>query len=157
MTNNPGTFIVLPWNKFTYEKEVVEADPNTPVDTTIAEVVEQIRTRLQFAADAQIRVKVSNASIWNTAGSNLALPFITGSFYNLSTQNVSPYPRAQLNDSGTLNAPAKMMFKWPVTDKTTILDSLLPNSRPILSHSKARAGSNTTVRINVWYQTGATQ
>lgn len=153
MSNNPSAFVKLPWYKFTYESDTVPVAGSIN-NFTINDILFQIRQRLEFKDDAKIRIKVSNSKIWSTAGaSSLAVPQIVGSFYNLSTVQVSEYPRNQTRDSGTLNMPAKMMFKWPLADKTSILDDS-QGTRTVVAVRTADENA-LTVRINVWFQTGA--
>jgi len=153
MSNNPSPFVKLPWYKFTYENDLIPTAGQITKET-IADIIFQIRQRLEFKDDAKIRIKISNAKVWSTAGAaSLAVPQIVCSYYNLSTLQVSEYPRAQLRDSGTLNMPAKTSFKWPVTDKTTILDDTQA-TREVVAVSNANS-NNLAVRINLWFQTGA--
>lgn len=152
--NNPSPFVKLPWYKYTYEREYVQDENvNIPVETTVADIIGDIRTRLQFDGSANIRIKVSNSQIWCTAQQQLTIPLMDASFYNL-TPGVSAYPRARLNDSGTLNMPAKCSFKWPSQDKTTILDNAATGTRLVCKTSGARNGTLFNVRVNVWFQTG---
>lgn len=155
IASNPPSYVKLPWYKFTFETTYPQGDQlNIPVNTTVANVIDQIKTRLLFANDTSIRIKVSNAMVWNTCTSNLGIPDIQTTFQQLAPGGVVSYPRAQLDDSGTLNMPAKMMFKWPITDKTTILDFTNDGAKTIVATRGKTPGSRITVRINVWFQSG---
>ena len=155
IASNPSTFVRLPWYRFTYELQQKEITAEIVV--RVEEIITQIRNRLQFAPEAKIRIKLSNAKVWVTAAGgstgDLSIPELTASFYPVTTLEVSPYPRAQLNDSGTLNMPAKAAFKWPITDKMTIVDSAGAGTRNVVI-ARTNTNVNVNIRVNVWFQTG---
>ena len=153
MTNNPGPFVNLPWYKFTFEKELVTQGDNQDVPVNVGDILDQIRTRLQFDANAIIRIKVQNAKIWVTAGSGLAIPGVVCSFYNTTNDTATRYPRAQMNDSGTLNMPAKLSYVYPVSDRMVILDGT-GKSNNVVNARVTKTNSLTTLRVNVCFQTG---
>lgn len=155
MTNNPGPFVNLPWYKFTYEKEVQTGGDNQNVTVSIADILDQIRTRLQFAGDSTIRFKVQDAKIWVTAVQGLGLPQVLGSFYNVTSDVATQYPRAQMNDSGTLNMPAKLAYSYPRSDRMVILDGTV-QTRPVVTARVKTNQSLVTIRVNVCFQTGNT-
>ncbi len=153
MTNNPGPFVNLPWYKFTFEKELITQGDNQDVPVTIGNILDQIRTRLQHDANATIRIKVQQAKIWITAGSGLAIPQVVGSFYNTTNDSNTKYPRAQMNDSGTLNMPAKLSYKYPVSDRMVILDGQ-QQANNIVNARVNKTNSLATLRVDVLFQTG---
>ena len=155
IASNPSTFVRLPWYKFTYELQQKEI--TSEIIVRVEEIITQIRNRLQFSPEAKIRIKLSNAKVWVTAAGgstgDLSIPELTASFYPVTTLEVSPYPRAQLNDSGTLNRPAKAAFKWPVTDKMTIVDVPGAGTRNVVV-ARTNTNVNVNIRVNVFFQTG---
>ncbi len=153
MSNNPGPFVNLPWFKFTYEQETQVGSDNATVRVNVGDVLNQIKTRLQFADNSTIRIKVSNARIWVTAAQGLGIPQVLGSFYNTTNDTPSRYPRASMNDSGTLNMPAKLAFNYPKSDKMVILDGN-GQTNPLVTALVRQNQSVCTIRVNVWFQTG---
>lgn len=153
MTSNPGPFVTLPWYKFTYELEQQTTGDNQQVRVTVGDVLNQIKSRLQFADTSTVRIKVQNAKVWVTAGQGLGIPAVVGSFFNTTNDTPSRYPRAQMNDSGTLNMPARLAFKYPASDRMVILDGNGAGNPLVVSQVK-KSQSTLTVRVNVCFQTG---
>ena len=153
MSSNPGPFVTLPWYKFTYELETQAQSNDAIIRVSVGNILNQIKSRLQFADNSTIRIKLSNAKIWVTAAQGLGIPHVIGSFFNATNDTPSRYPRAQMNDSGTLNMPAKLSFNYPKSDKMVILDG---NSQayPVVLAKVRQNQSMCCIRVNVWFQTG---
>ncbi len=155
IASNPSTFVRLPWYRFTFESQQKEV--TSEIIVQVQEIITQIKNRLQYSDEAKIRIKLQNAKVWVTAAGgstgDLSIPELTASFYPVTTLEVTPYPRAQLNDSGTLNVPARAAFKWPVTDKMTIVDTAGAGTRNVVV-ARTNTNVNVNIRVNVLFKTG---
>merc|ERR1712157_431177 len=133
MSNNPGPFVTLPWYKFTYELERQVTADNQAIRVTVGDVLNQIKSRLQFSDTSTVRIKVQNARVWVTAGQGLGIPAVVGSFFN--TTNDTP-------------------SRYPASDRMVILDGN-GATNPLVVTQVKKNQSTLTVRINVCFQTGA--
>lgn len=155
MPNNPSPFIKQPWNRWTYQTTESLDAQQKDINITTAQILQSIQGGGQIDPAAKIRFKVKDAQIWCTSkGPDFALPNLSAKFLQTTSSNSSiKYPRSSMNDRGTLYSPAKVGYRWPLTDRMVILDgdSAIKNLVELDVRGK---GTEVTKRINVYWQTG---
>jgi len=152
---NPPAFVQLPWNSWTFERTDSTTSDLQGINITVGDVLTQIRSRLQLADSADIRIKVQSSQIWCTAA-GLVYPDLEATFYELLGETTANQqnPRSTQRDKGTLNMPARCGYMYPSADKREIVGS--PQSGLIISNGVATStGSELTFRIQVLWQSSA--
>lgn len=152
---NPPAFVQVPWNTWTFECTEKTASDLQGFNITVQDILTQIKTRLLFADNAGLRIKVQSAQIWCTA-SGLIFPDLEATFYELSGESTSinQYPRSVQRDKGTLNMPARCGYMYPSADKREIVGT--PEAGLIVSTGVATStGSELTFRVQVLWQANA--
>jgi hypothetical protein len=152
---NPTAFVQLPWNNWTFERTDITTSDLQGFNITVSDIVTQIRSRVQLADTADLRIKVISSQIWCTA-SSLIQPDLEATFYELAGQTtaVSQFPRSTQRDLGTLNMPARCGYTFPSSDKREVLGT--PESQLIIANGVAAStGSNLTFRVQILWQSSA--
>lgn len=144
---NPGTYVALPWNAFTYEREVVTTTASQTFDTSVTEVLTQLLLRIGLSSATHISIKIRSAQVWGTsAGPDFPLPDILVGFHELANPQTANTVRSTQRDKGTLNMPAKTGYLWPSSDSREVLDSSTPGLK-LISAAATDIGTYVTVRI----------
>jgi len=151
--NNPSTFVQLPWNSWTFERTDTT---DTAFETTLitaSDIFTQIRANVGLAVNADLRIKVQDASVWCTVAEVLIQPDISVGFFEIASTIPAggQYPRSVQRDLGTLNMPAKTGYHFPSADKREIMGSL-QGAYQILTTNAVTVGSAVTYRIHVLWQ-----
>jgi len=152
-SNNPTTFIQLPWNNWTFERESAVTAEGSFDEITVQDILDQIVNRIGIKdTDPKPlpRIKVQYAAAWLTAA-GLIYPDMETSFYELAGQDLTSvqYPRSTQRDKGTLNMPAKTAFEYSLADKREILGAEQGALKVIKATSLAGEGAKLTVRVRV--------
>jgi len=152
---NPPAFVQLPWNSWTFERAETTNSDLQGISITVNDVLSQIRTRVNLADGADVRIKVQSSQIWCTAA-GLVYPDLEATFYELSGESTSTSqnPRSNQRDKGTLNMPARCGYMYPSADKRDIVGT--DQGGLIISNGIATSsGSELTFRVQVLWQSSA--
>lgn len=152
---NPPSFVQVPWNSWTFEREEQTTTDLQGFNITVADVINQIKGRLGFSDGADVRIKVQSGQIWCTA-STLIYPDIEGAFYELAGEvsSLRQSVRSTQRDKGTLNMPARVGYAYPSADRREILGS--DDAGLIIANGVAsQAESRVTFRLQVLWNSNA--
>jgi len=156
-SQEPPTYVKLPWNSYTYEKVIAAQTQTTIVAEDIfADLATSIGLRKGDATgNADIRVKVERAQCWASTTLATSVPSLKVDFYEISAGPATgQYPRSTQSDRGTPLYPARAGYVYPVADRKQVLGGTEGNSK-LLTISPG-ASTTSTVRIHVlWNSAGA--
>jgi hypothetical protein len=148
---NPSSFVERPWNTWTFERTGVTSTGAEAVLITIGDLIAQLRAKCAIAeAGNNILVKVQSAMAWVTAA-GLVYPDCQAVFYELSTQSTTQQIRSAQRDKGTLNAPARCGYHYPMADTKEIYGT---DEAAVLVFTAVAdsPGSIITSRVNILWQ-----
>jgi len=154
-SQDPTSFVELPWNSWTFERTDTTAQADSGDNVSVQNVIDQLRARVGLSTTAVIRIKVQSARIWCTAvGPTFAHPDMRGIFYEINGQGTSATARSTQRDIGTLNAPARVGYQYPIDDRKEVLTKT-DNATQIAGYVVVGSGSEVSVRIQIlWQATG---
>lgn len=154
--SNPQSYVQRPWNSWTFQRTDITTVKFEAVTITVADIIGQIRGRCNINPVGEgdignnISIRVLSSSVWVTA-SSLILPDVEVQFYELNPNDAFAQVRYTQRDVGTLNMPAKVGYKYPLTDTKQVLDSN-NDAVNVVSASAAAAASDVTHRIQVLWR-----
>lgn len=147
-SDNPGTYVMVPWNSFVYEKSVVTTSTTQAFPNTVNDILSQLVLRVGLSTATSVGIKIQSAQCWCTcAGATFAVPDLTAEFHELSSPQAGNTTRSLQRDKGTLNMPAKAGYRFPVSDSKEILDHAGSASNDVVTATGEDIGSVLTVRI----------
>jgi len=121
---NPPGFTEIPWNHWTFNQTYEDAEELT---IRVGDIINQIRNRLNIAPDGItgtgniIKIRVLDVQGWCAARvQSQAIPDLKMRVFELNPGDVLT-ARITERDTGTLNMPAKLGYKFPVNDSKQIL------------------------------------
>jgi hypothetical protein len=135
----PRPFTAVPWNSLTVDFENKVETGENQLELTVTAIL----TRINEKVGSDAKFKVIKAEVWCTA-SGLSYPTLKTEFYDLSyTANPAgdSEARSQQADRGTLNAPAKTGFMWPMTDQKQVLTNPEAQYKVLYARTGAEANS----------------
>jgi len=152
---DPTSFVELPWNSWTYERTDTTASADSGDNVTVKNIIDQLRARVGLSSTAVVRIKVQSARIWCTAvGPTFAHPDMRGIFYEVNGQGTSATARSTQRDIGTLNAPARVGYQYPIDDRKEVLTSV-DDATLIAGYVVVGSGSEVSSRVQIlWQSTG---
>lgn len=151
-SDNPTSFVQLPWNGWTFERTDVTDAAFESVTISVSDIRQQITVALGLEIGASdLRIKVHSAQTWCTVTSTLLHPDISTKFYELVAVSTDQYPRETARDLGTLNKPAKIGYNFPSADRREIMGSA-QDAHKIVETTAVTAGSAITTRVQVLWQ-----
>lgn len=123
----PPDFVEVPWNTYTYERtNRIEAELEDQ-QLLVGDIISQIRGRLNISDQGQagtgnvIKLKILDVSGWAIASvQTIGVPDLQCRVYELNPGDLRT-ARMTLRDVGSLNMPAKLGYKFPVTDSKQVL------------------------------------
>lgn len=158
----PPDFVEIPWNTYTYERtNRMEAELQDE-ELLVEDIINHIRGRLNISDQGAagtgnvIKIKVLDISGWATASvQTIGVPDLKVRVYELNPGDLRT-ARMTLRDVGSLNMPARLGYKFPVTDSKQILsdgDAALK----IANFQTVGVNTRTTIRAHVlWKSTYTT-
>ena len=162
MPNVPTPYVQKPWNFYTYEVTDTTAAANEVVKTTVNGIVDQIRTRLQLATTATVRIKLLKGWMWCQAGTQLIQPDCESKFFDLSPSRSdagggTQFPRSTQRDVGNWDQAAKAGYSFPAIDRREILTSVTnaADDTTVMNTTVVGIGTKVTSRLSLMWQSGA--
>ena len=153
---NPPSYVQRPWNSWTFQRTDVTTEKFEAVRINVSDIIGQIRGRNNINPVGEgdiannISIRVQSSAVWVTA-SSLILPDAEVQFYELNPNDANQQIRYTQRDVGTLNMPAKVGYKYPLTDSKQVLDTN-NNSMGVVSATAQEVGSQITHRIQVLWR-----
>lgn len=152
---DPTSFVELPWNSWTYERTDRTTSDDSGDNVSVQNIIDQLRSRVGLSSTAVVRIKIQSARIWCTSvGPSFPHPDLRGIFYEVNGQSGSATARSTQRDVGTLNAPARVGYQYPIDDRKEVL-TFTDAATQISGYVAVGSGSEVTSRVQVlWQSTG---
>lgn len=151
---DPPSFVVRPWNSYTYEASVNVVDASSEQQTTLSLITQRIRANMGIAQAATLEFKIQRAYVWVTSqGPDFTRPGVDVRFCEISANGSgNPSVRSQQQDIGTLNMPAHLGYEWPSTDSKEVLRESQATDPLIIRCSVSIAPSLLTQRVQLLWR-----
>lgn len=155
--NNPPDYVEIPWNQYTWERTDVNDSNLEILPITVENIINQIRNRLNISDQGiaetgnVIKLRILDVASWGTAAvQTTGIPDLKMRVYELNPSDALT-ARTTLRDVGTLNMPAKLGYKFPVTDSRQILSDV-DGAIQIATLQPATVGTRVTTRVHVLWK-----
>jgi len=147
----PKTFVQYPWNSWTYESVFTTTDQVSTFSVTVQELTSDLSSKLGLDSLDGLRLKIQSAQVWCTA-SSLVYPSLQADFYEINgNQANAASVRSTQIDKGTLNAPARAGYLFPVSDSKDVLNDG-DTGLNVVAGKADTAGSVLTFRVHILWQ-----
>lgn len=154
---NPPDFVEIPWNQYTWERTDDDPAEFASFNITVGDIINQIRNRLNISPDGiteignVIKIKVNDVAAWGTAAiQSVGIPDLKMRVFELNPSDVLT-ARTTLRDIGTLNMPARVGYRFPVSDSKQILSDS-DSAIKIATLEPAGSGLRVTSRVHVLWK-----
>lgn len=151
---DPPAFVQRPWNSYTFERTSNTTAAYQDDILNADDIMNQLRNRMGLESGAGVRIKVERVQVWATStGPTFSLPDIEVDFYELlSNPAAKPAVRSVQRDIGTLQAPAKVGYEYPVADAKEVITEDEAKTRLICRVVAAEIGTKNTIRAHVLWK-----
>lgn len=118
-SRDPPSYPTRAWVPIVIEFTHTCTGDGTGTSIAISALIDEVKAR--YGVTGQVALRIHQAAVWAiSAGPSFPKPGLEADFYEIDNQGSSAIARRRTRDIGTIQAPARAAFIYPMVDQREI-------------------------------------